>query len=142
MSENHRKTAKGACLCGAVAITFLFKNEFFDACHCGMCRRWGGAPLLSVESGGGVTFKGQEFIGTYDSSEWAERGFCKRCGTHLFYHLKGSEHYELPLGLLADTAGLKFRQQIFIDKKPEHYSFANATATMTEAEVFAKYRSK
>lgn len=133
------KIAKGRCLCGAVSVSFPFQKDSFDACHCGMCRKWGGGPLLTVDAGTQVSFEGAQSIGTYGSSEWAERGFCKSCGTHLFYRLKKTGFYNLPLGLLENADQLKFHMQIFVDKKPAHYEFANDTERMTEAEVFAKY---
>lgn len=96
---------------------------------------------LCVAASGPVTFKGENFITRYTSSDWAERGFCKNCGTHLFYYLKGG-HYNFPLGLLDKNEDLEFHLQIFIDMKPDNYSFANKTELMTEAEVFAKYAPK
>jgi hypothetical protein len=133
------KVATGKCLCGAVTVSFPLAKETFDSCHCGMCRKWSGGPALTVDGGTKVCFTGQDFITTYESSEWAERGFCKRCGTHLFYRIKESGFHNFPLGLLEDTQNFKFHQQIFIDMKPENYSFANKTDVMTQTEVFAKY---
>jgi hypothetical protein len=33
----------------------------------------------------------------------------------------------------------EFTEQIFIDRKPAYYDFANQTVTLTEAEVLAKF---
>ncbi|WP_442946551.1 GFA family protein [Nostoc sp. 'Peltigera malacea cyanobiont' DB3992] len=41
--------AKGSCLCGAVSISTTSMSENVTACHCSMCRNWGGGPLLVVE---------------------------------------------------------------------------------------------
>ena len=75
----------------------------------------------------------------FDSSPWAQRGFCKHCGTHLFYRLKEAQHYHLPVGLFDEAPEFSFDQQIFIDEKPAYYRFANDTRNMTGAEVFALY---
>ena len=139
---NSIKVATGSCLCKAVSLSFSLVEEVFDACHCSMCRKWSGGPAFTVAGGGNVTFKGEESITTYSSSAWADRGFCKTCGTHLFYRLKETGFYNFPLGLIDDNELLKFHLQIFIDSKPEHYTFANDTELMTEAEVIAKYASK
>ena len=133
------KIATGTCLCRAVTISFPLQKDTFDACHCGVCRKWSGGPALTVDGGSNVTFGGQEFITTFSSSDWAERGFCKRCGTHLFYRLKQSGFHNFPMGLIENTNHLKFHTQIFIDMKPENYAFANKTEQMTQTEVFAKY---
>lgn len=129
----------GACLCGAVTVKFSLEVDSYGACHCGMCRKWGGGPGMAVDAGTEVEFEGEEFVSTYGSSEWAERGFCRRCGTHLFHRLKASGFYNIPVGLLDGVEHLELRREIFVDQKPEGYSFANKTQKMTEAEVFAKH---
>lgn len=129
----------GHCLCGKVTISISPEKAIFDACHCGMCRRWGGGPALTVEGGKSFEIKGQDFVSVYDSSEWAQRGFCKACGTHLFYRLKNSSFCNFSLGLFEDVEDFKFQVQIYVDAKPSYYEFANKTEMMTEAEVLAKF---
>ncbi len=130
---------KGRCLCGQVKVSAPGMSTGVAACHCSMCRRWSGGPLLAVECGTEVSFEGEEHIGVYDSSAWAERGFCRNCGTHLFYRLKDGKQYIMPVGLFDDAEGLVLEAQIFIDEKPAYYRFADKTHDMTGAEVFAKY---
>lgn len=134
--------ATGSCLCGAVKITVQNPGTGIGACHCSTCRKWGGGPLLAVECGSDVTLEGEDNISVYNSSEWAERGFCKQCGTHLFYRLKEAQQYHIPAGVFDGTHELSFDLQIFIDEKPAYYRFANETPTMTGAEVFAMYAPK
>lgn len=131
--------ASGSCLCGRVSFEADNASRHTGACHCGMCVNWGGGPLLAVDCGSAVRFGGEEHIRRYQSSDWAERGFCEHCGTHLFYYLKPAQQYIVPAGLLDDQSALHMSHQIFIDKKPAHYDFANETDNLTEAEVFAKY---
>ena len=135
MAEIHH----GSCLCGAVRLTVDSFDGNLGACHCSMCRKWGGGPLLAVYCGTSVHIDGEAYVSAYDSSEWAQRGFCNRCGTHLFYRLKGNNEYVVPIGLFDDQLEVTFKSQIFIDEKPEYYSFADKTSFMTGAEVFAKY---
>lgn len=130
---------KGRCLCGAVKFTVKSMNNSVDTCHCGMCRRWGGGPLMSVSCGAGVTFEGGKNITVYHSSDWAERGFCRKCGSHLFYRLKESNDYQIPTGLFDIQGSFKLELQVFIDRKPSFYSFANKTKEMTEAQVIEKF---
>ncbi|MBP5980197.1 MAG: GFA family protein [Halomonas sp.] len=131
----------GKCLCGAVSVTINVQDNHISACHCSICRRWGGGPFLAIESILDIRFTGDEYITTFSSSEWAERGFCKQCGTHLFYRLKQAEHYAIPVGLLEGSDWV-FAEQIFIDHKPEFYIFANDTHMLTEQEVFAQHANK
>lgn len=129
---------KGSCVCGAVQLVASIEGQNIDACHCTTCRKWGGGPLLAVESNA-VDFTNSDQIAIYNSSEWAERGFCRNCGTHLFYRLKQVTHYALPVGLFDDMDKWTLKQQIFIDHKPAFYSFAQKTEDLTGDEVFAKF---
>ncbi len=131
--------ASGSCLCGAIRATAKNTSKNIGACHCAMCRNWGGGPLLAADCGTDVSFEGEEYISVFNSSDWAERGFCSKCGTHLFYRLKESQQYIMPVGLFDEDEQIVFQDQIFIDEKPSFYDFANKTNNMTGAEVFAKY---
>lgn len=138
MSES--KAGAGSCLCGAVQFNAAEVVQHVGSCHCGMCVKWSG-PWLAVDCGSDVSFSAEDAITRYDSSDWAERGFCKHCGTHLFYHLKAADRYMMPPGLFDDQSDFSFSHQIFIDKKPDYYAFANDTDNLTEAEVFERSAS-
>ncbi|MFD1260918.1 GFA family protein [Entomomonas asaccharolytica] len=132
----------GNCLCGAVKVSAKISNQL-GACHCGFCRHWGGGPLFCVDSVEMPQFDGEGNIAVYSSSEWAERAFCKCCGSHLYYQLKGEKvHYSLSIGLFDNLQDIEFISQIYIDKKPDYYTLANNTEKLTEAEVIALYFPK
>ena len=133
-------SVSGQCLCGAVRFTAEKADPNYFACHCGMCRRWSAGPFMSVSSTG-VSFDGEENIGVYESSAWAERGFCKNCGSILFYHMKGHDRYELSSGTLEDSSSFKMAGEIFIDHKPQGYEFAGDHPRLTEAETIEKFSS-
>lgn len=133
--------AIGACLCGRVRITANAMPTELSCCHCSMCRKWAGGPFMAVECGTEVAFEGEENITRYESSGWGERGFCRHCGSHLFYHLKPTGDYHIPAGLfdLDDTVSRRFAHQIFIDEKPDYYAFSNPTVELTGAQVIAQF---
>ena len=131
--------AKGSCLCGEVEVQAMSLSTDVGACHCNTCRKWNGGPFLGIDCNTAVTISGEENITSFSSSEWAERGFCSKCGTHLFYKLKHNGQYIMPVDLFDIKAKLNFDHQIFIDEKPEYYSFANKTKDMTGEEVFAQF---
>ena len=97
---------------------------------------------MAVDCGQNVVFEGEGNIKVYDSSDWAERGFCSQCGSHLFYRLKGTGQTIMSAGLFDDQNALNFDHQVFIDNKPAYYSFSQQTVDMTEAEVFAKHSAE
>ncbi len=132
------RLTKGTCLCRAVEIEAQV-GESVGACHCNICRQWGGGPLFALDGGDNVRFEGEDNVSVYPTTDWAERGFCRKCGTHLFIRVNQSGRYILPVGLFDLDEGLEFDHQIFIDKKPKYYCFANDTREQTGAEVFAGF---
>lgn len=130
---------KGHCLCGGVRFSATVKKRDVGACHCSMCRRWSSGPFLAIEHEGEVRLTGEDLLAVYRSSEWGERGFCRVCGSALFWRLHGGGHYALSVGSLDDQSQLRFASQIFIDEKPAFYDFANDTVKMTGAEFVAAF---
>ena len=127
----------GHCLCEAVRFTSPDARAI-GACHCGFCRRWGGGPLLAVHCGPDVQFSGSEHIAVYRSSTWAERAFCRQCGTHLYYKLLSTGEFFVPAGAF-ESDDFEIASQIYIDKKPSYYEFANRTPMLTEQQVIAQF---
>ncbi|NQZ80748.1 MAG: GFA family protein [Colwellia sp.] len=136
------KSATASCLCGSVKITANEINPKFSVCHCQTCRTWGGAPYFAVQCGENVEIEGADNIKKYESSAWASRGFCSQCGTHLFYQLKQTGAYNMPVGLFKELRGLSMNMQYFSDKRPDYYCFTNETKEMTEAEIMAYFASQ
>lgn len=132
--------ATGRCLCGAVRFEATGVSRDVHACHCGMCRRWSGGPGFGVQVEQ-VEFSGGEALGRYDSSEWAERGFCKRCGTSLFYRLKQPGVTILWQGAFDRQEGFALDGEIFVDEKPPGYDLAGEHARLTGAEFMASLGS-
>lgn len=133
----------GRCLCGSVAFTVKPKPHdngmHVDACHCGMCRRLLGGPLFGISLAEPPVIEDENALAVYSSSEWAERLFCKTCGSNLFYRMKDGGMYTVNAGTLDDLSDAKFTLEIFVDEKPDFYDFAQDTRKMTGAEVMAAF---
>lgn len=128
----------GKCMCGAVKISATAKKPSVAVCHCDMCRRWSAGPFMAVNCRS-VTFEDDENVGRIRSSDWAERGYCTKCGSNLFYRLVDSSDHQISAGLFDDQSMLRLSLQVFIDSKPPYYEFSNETKTMTAAEVIAAF---
>ena len=78
-------TLTGGCLCGAIRYSVNAEPRDQTICHCSLCRKAGGAPLVAWMTfpKDQVTFEGQ--YTRYASSAEAERGFCSRCGSQLVF---------------------------------------------------------
>ena len=125
----------GSCLCGDTRMQVTVDNTRISACHCSMCRKWTGGPLLVVHCSQPPVVEGRA-PSVYDSSDWAQRGFCGRCGTHLYYRLKANDFYAVPVGLLDGDEAWDFDLQIFVEQKPAWYCFANQTTELTGEQAF------
>lgn len=84
MSDDGDGTRTGGCLCGA--IRYRLASEPFDPgyCHCRMCQRFGGAPVMafaSVPLASLIIESGEPR--RYRSSARGERWFCPDCGGSL-----------------------------------------------------------
>lgn len=82
---------EGGCHCGAVRFAVADpaageEEPRTALCHCSDCRRCAGAPVMGWTAVASSTFTLLEGTpAVYRSSEHAERSFCARCGTGLFY---------------------------------------------------------
>lgn len=127
----------GKCLCGAVSITLEGVLPKVDICHCEMCLKWSGTFLGGL-SGTHATVLGEDSITIYQSSDWAQRAFCKTCGSNLWYCFTPTGHTSYLAGLFNLPEGLGILQQIFVDEKPDWYDLAQSSPMKTGAEVIAE----
>jgi len=132
---------KGQCLCGGVKVEVKEAKDELGVCHCGSCRSWGAGPFLGLDCGTTAEFNGEGNINVYDSSDWAERGFCNKCGSNLFYRFKANKQTIVSSEIFKGL-DLKMDHQIYIDSKPAYYHFKEDTKVMTEAEVIEAFAPK
>ena len=77
----------GGCLCGAVR--YRLDSRPFDAgyCHCELCRRACGAPVVAFATVPLESFVVSGSPRRRRSSAFGERWFCGDCGTQLAMHV-------------------------------------------------------
>ena len=130
---------RGKCLCGAVSFSVEVSSEEIDACHCGMCRRWGGGPALSIMADGPPSFDDEAVLGVYRSSDWGERVFCKTCGSSILWRSLDGKYQSVSVALIGDPQNMSLKTEIFIDDKPAYYAIAGERTRMTGAEAVAAF---
>ena len=112
----------GRCECGAVAYVAESISETASFCHCTQCRRTSGhywsavmAPLdqfrLTEDRG----------LAWYASSGFAKRGFCRECGSSLFYQMLTDDVINMATGTLDDSSAVKPGKHIFCKDKGAYY---------------------
>ena len=120
----------GGCLCGAVRFVARDVPGTFGVCHCPMCRRWTGSALVEVSvKTENIAWEGVEHIAVRAGSDWAERAWCRECGTGLWFRQTKEDKWfgstDLPLGLFDDPNGFELTHEIYVDHAPDGYALAD-----------------
>ncbi|QSX40082.1 GFA family protein [Shewanella cyperi] len=82
------KDTQGKCLCGAVRFEMAFPSKWVAHCHCSLCQRAHGAAFVTwvgVEESQVSIEDPEGQLCWFASSAPASRGFCRRCGSSLFF---------------------------------------------------------
>ena len=120
------KHLTGGCLCGAVKFKVDGPLREVIACHCGQCRKTTGNFFATTNaSADAVTFNEDSGLAWYTSSEEAERGFCKTCGSNLFWRRFGSDTMSITAGSLDGATGLHIKEHIYVADKPDWYEITD-----------------
>ncbi len=78
----------GGCLCRALTFAIDSASKWCAHCHCSLCRRAHGAAFVTWLGCHEDSVTVDDRAGTlrwYESSPGAERGFCTRCGSTVFF---------------------------------------------------------
>ncbi len=112
-------TKRGSCLCQAIGYQIELPSKWCAHCHCGMCRKSHGAAFVTwfgIATNQFSITRGQEFLKWYPSSDEANRGFCLRCGTSLFFEgLRWSDEIHIALASLDDPLDREPKAHVFFD---------------------------
>jgi hypothetical protein len=122
-------THTGSCLCGAV--TFETRGQLREVvyCHCSQCRRQTGLYYASTNaSDKDLTVRGAENVTWYRSSGKGRRGFCKFCGSALFWKYEGLDHTSIQAGSFDQPTGLVPGYHIFCEDKGDFYEIDDGLA--------------
>ncbi|MFY0690378.1 MAG: GFA family protein [Paracoccaceae bacterium] len=107
----------GGCQCGAVRYRVSAGPGKANLCFCDMCRRATGSPVPSFISvpRDRVTWSGTPAV--FASSDIATRGFCRDCGTPLYY----AGNHSTTWGLAAGTADITVSPDVvfYFEKHPD-----------------------
>ncbi len=124
----------GSCLCGGVKFDVTLQEDEVHICHCELCQKWHGGVGFGLKCEGDWVVQGEENLTWFDSSEWAQRSFCQKCGTHLLFKTHDGSYHGVSAGALDNATDLKLGMHIFIDKKPDYFDFTGDAPRFTEKE--------
>ncbi len=66
-----------------------------------------------------------ESLTWFASSEYASRGFCRVCGSSLFWRLDDGSHMSIMAGTLDDSGGLEAVEHIYVGDKGGYYELTD-----------------
>ncbi len=112
----------GSCLCGAVRFRVDGPLRDVIACHCNQCRKQTGHFCAATNAADDdLTIDGQDNITWFHASPEARRGFCKHCGSSLFWKPGHSENTSILAGSLNHKSGVKLTSHIYVADKGDYY---------------------
>jgi hypothetical protein len=117
---------KGSCLCSAV--TFEVAGDLTQpvACHCTQCRKqsghyWAAADVATDQ----ITIFGEDNLTWYAASAKARRGFCKTCGSFLFWDPADQPRIDIAMGAFETPLDVKLDRHIFVSDKGDYYDITD-----------------
>ncbi len=123
----------GGCLCGNIRYTTSGNATFPHFCSCKMCQQWSGAPVVAW-----VDFPRESVIwdgpggepALFRSSNFAQRGFCPKCGGTLCALDDDSDMSCMTIATLDDPDSIVPTSQSFPDAAPKWlHTLAEPTET-------------
>jgi hypothetical protein len=116
-NESTAPVLTGGCQCGAVRYA-LYAEPDTGICHCRMCQKATGGLFLASAGVPLAQFawtRGQPAV--FRSSSVAERGYCRDCGTPLFFRYLAKDKIDVTIGSLDDPAAAKPASQVGVESR-------------------------
>jgi len=116
------KGGAGGCLCGGVGYRVTGELRDAVACHCTQCRRTTGHfAAFSACRNDDLQMDRDETLAWYESSPGVRRGFCRNCGSTLFWDDLSRDYIAIAAGSLDKPTGLRLVKHIYADDKGDYY---------------------
>ena len=116
----------GGCLCGGVRYRVMGLLRPIVYCHCSQCRRTSGHFVAATEvANDALEVLTDNYLEWFLSSENASRGFCKRCGSSLFWRARRRDDACIMAGTLDESTGLEAVEHIYVGDKGDYYELTD-----------------
>jgi hypothetical protein len=119
----------GGCLCGAVRYEVDGPLRDVFTCRCVECRRWSGhlfaATAARREHVRLVESRGLTWIDSPRSESLARRGFCRECGSSLFWDAPARATVCIAAGSLDEPTGLRIRGHVYVSQTSDYERLAD-----------------
>ena len=137
----------GGCQCGAIRYRADSLCDNSHVCHCRMCQKAAGNFFMALVGVPLTDFswtRGQAAV--FKSSDQVDRGFCKACGTPLFYRHEDSSYISMTTGSFDHPEKIPLKSQFGMEGRlPQIDQLAelsdNSTTEEDDSEGAAAIRS-
>jgi hypothetical protein len=120
----------GHCLCGGVSFEIDAPLSAPSLCHCGQCRRLHGAPgAYTIAPASAYRLRGTENLAWHPTSARAEQGFCRICGSKLFWREIEGMDLDAAMGSLDAPTGLALGRHIWTRHQGDYYEIGDDGVT-------------
>jgi len=126
--SNSTITASGGCLCKAVRYRVQGPLRDVIACHCTQCRRSSGHFVAATATAPeNLIITEDRGLCWYEPPELYKRGFCKHCGSSLFFvsQTKSHDRISIAAGSLDNSVGIKLAAHIFVEEAGGYYQISD-----------------
>ena len=124
--ERQNVRVTGGCLCGSVRYEIVGELMPVINCHCSKCRRFHGhmgaytaarrEQLVLVQDEGLKWYQS-----VTDETPKVYRGFCRHCGSSLFWDPRGREIISIAAGSIDPPTGLDTERHVYVSQKTDYY---------------------
>jgi hypothetical protein len=98
-----------------------------SACHCTKCRKHTGHYEAGTDvPRSAVKIEGADDVTWYFSSEKVRRGFCRICGSSLFFDIVHLDRIGLAMGAFDTPTETKLALHIFVADKGDYYEIEDS----------------
>jgi hypothetical protein len=132
--------AKGGCLCGEVKFEIHGELLSILNCHCSKCRRFNGhigaytathRENLIITCNNGLKW----YRSILDETADVYRGFCKECGSSLFWDPRESDNISITAGSIDEPTNLKTSHHVWVSQKGDYYEIDDDLPQHSETYV-------
>ena len=126
---------RGSCLCGAVRYRVDGALRSVVNCHCSQCRKQTG-HFMAATAAGKADFQLLEDRGLawFRASDFARRGFCRDCGSTLFWERDGADYVAIAAGSIDGATGLESVAHIYCADKGDYYTLEDGLPQYPEGD--------
>jgi hypothetical protein len=126
MSNAETRISSGGCYCGAVRYQVTGPLRGVVNCHCSQCTALNGNfGSHSKALKANIKIIRDDGLAWFRISDTARRGFCRECGSGLFWEHLQQDALGIVAGSLDRPTGLKTIGHIFVAEKSDFYEITD-----------------